>query len=441
MAIGTITKRAVDAIPLPERGKRAYLWDETLKGFGCMVTDKGSKSYLVQYRIGGRGSQTRRVTIGRHGSPWTPDTARDRAKELLHQVWRNVDPFAAEREALRSARAAATEKAQAEAAMAKLAFNAVADAYVAKAKKSLRRAGEQERIIDRDLRPAFGDTPLPSISAEAINDLLASIADRSPSAALKAYVALRAIYSYAHGKHRKLFPKSASPLPEVERPKAGGQREHHLSDRDIRLLWEASRVIGWPFGPIYQLLLLTGTRLREVAEGEWAEIDLAEKRWNFPGERTKNGKAHWVHLSKPALAIIEGLPRVCSEETDFIFTTSGDTPVSGFSRAKSRLDKAMGKIALEDASDADAEPQKISPFVIHDLRRTFARGCQRLGYPPEVIERLLGHITDTEAGLKGVYQTYAFEPERIEASNRWAERVQHIVAGGSARVVKLRGAA
>lgn len=441
MATGRITKRAVDAIPIPVAGKRAHLWDDELRGFGCMVTDKGAKSYLVQYRIGGRGNPTRRITIGKHGSPWTPDTARTRARELLEQVWRKVDVFDAEREALRATKAEKAAQAKADAALAKLAFGAVADEYIAKAKKKLRRASEQEQVINRDLRPAFADTPLPSITSEAINDQLAKIAERSASAALKAYVALRSIVAFAHEKHRRLFPKSASPLGEVTRPEAGGQRERHLTDIEVRLFWEATRVMGWPFGPIYQLLLLTGTRLREIAEGEWSEVNQAEARWYLPGSRTKNGKDHWVHLSPSALAIIKSLPRVCKEGSDYIFTTSGDTPVSGFSRAKKRLDNAMLKITQADAADLDQEAVKLKPFVIHDLRRTFARGCQKMGYPPEIVERLLGHITDAESGLKGVYQTYAFEPERIEASNRWADRVARIVAGGSARVVKLRGAA
>ena len=251
MATGRINKRAVDAIALPPVGKRAHLWDDELRGFGCMVTDKGAKSYLVQYRLGGRGAKTRRVTIGKHGSPWTPDTARTRARELLEQIWRKVDPFEAGREALQAAKAEKDAKARADAVLAKLAFGAVADDYITKAKKKLRRASEQEQIINRDLRPAFGDTPLPSLTAETINDQLAAIAERSASAALKAYVALRAIIAFAHEKHRKLYPLSASPLPEVVRPEAGGQRERHLDDNEVRLFWEASRVLGWPFGPIY----------------------------------------------------------------------------------------------------------------------------------------------------------------------------------------------
>ncbi|QDM41350.1 Arm DNA-binding domain-containing protein [Altererythrobacter sp. TH136] len=244
MATGRITKRAVDAIALPAGGKRAYLWDDTLKGFGCMVTDQGARSYLIQYRVGGRGSPTRRVTIGRHGSPWTPDTARDRAAELLEQVRRKVDPFEAERQVVAAAKTRAVQQAETEAALQKLACGIAADSYVTTAKKSLRRWKEQDAIIDRDLRPAFGATPLPSIGADDINDQLAKVGERSPSAALKAHVALRAIFAHAHAKHRKLFPLSQSPFAEVDRPQAGGKRERHLDRREQRLMWVASKVLG-----------------------------------------------------------------------------------------------------------------------------------------------------------------------------------------------------
>lgn len=440
MATGKITKRAVDAIQTPPAGKRAYLWDDTLKGFGCMVTDKGAKSYLVQYRMGGRGEPTRRVTIGRHGSPWTPDTARDRAAELLEQVRRKVDPLDAQRAALAASRAERNERAQVELTVAKLAFGAIADAYIAVAKKSLRRWREQEAVIDRDLRPVFADRPLPAITADDIADQLAAIAERSQSAALKAHVALRAIYAFAHDKHRKLFPLSASPFGEVKRPQGGGKRERHLDRRELRLMWEASKVMGWPFGPIYQLLLLTGLRLREVAEGRWSELDLKERSWLLPGSRMKNGEPHWVHLSPEAVKILEGLPRIKGKDgQDYIFTTTGETPVSGFSRAKQRLDAAMGKIEAKEAADEERDAVPVAPFVIHDTRRTFARGCQRAGSPPEVIERLLGHRSDTKSGLKGTYQVYDFEPERRKVLDRWAKSLLATVSGGN--VLQLKGAA
>jgi hypothetical protein len=79
MAVGRLTKRSVEAVPLPVAPARSYLWDDQLKGFGVMVTGAGARTYLVQYQMGGRQAATERYTIGKHGSPWTAEKARDEA--------------------------------------------------------------------------------------------------------------------------------------------------------------------------------------------------------------------------------------------------------------------------------------------------------------------------------------------------------------------------
>lgn len=439
MATGKITKTSVDGVAVPAIGKREYLWDATLKGFGVMVTDKGTRSYIVQYRIGGRGNPTRRVKIGHHGSPWTADTARKRAEEILEQVRKAIDPFDAEKTRLEGQRRERTEREQQQAMMSKLAFSVIAAEYVIASKKTLRRWQEQERVIERDLTPSFGDTPLPAITADDINDCVAKAGDRASSAALKAYSALRSIFSYVHEhrQHKRLFPKSASPFADVSRPEGGGKRSGFLSNNDLRLMWAACDDIGWPFGAIYRLLLLTGLRLREVAEGRWSEIDLEGGNWLIPKERMKNGEPHWVALSPQAIEIIEALPRI--DKCDLMFSTNGKTPVSGFSRAKSRLDAAMLKIAKKEAkaTGGKADDVTLPAFVVHDSRRTFARGCQIAGVAPEIIERMLGHVTHTKSGLKGVYQVFEFEGERRAAFAAWGQRLLSLSAGGG-NVVALR---
>ncbi|PAL19671.1 integrase family protein [Sphingopyxis sp. GW247-27LB] len=437
MATGKITKRAVESIPLPSQNKRTYLWDDTLKGFGVMVTDRGARSYLIQYRLDGRGSPTRRVTIGKHGSPWTAETARDRAAELLEQVRRKVDPFEAAKALLADQRREREDREREQAKLAKLAFSVIAADYVTASKKTLRRWQEQERIIERDLTPSFGQTPLPSITADDINDCIAKAGKRASSAALKAYSALRSIFAHAHASHRRLFPASASPFGDVTRPEGGGKRSDFIANNELRLMWLACGDLGWPFGPIYRLLLLTGLRLREVAEARWSEIDLEGANWLIPKERMKNDEPHWVALSPAAVEIIKALPRI--DKCDLMFSTNGKTPVSGFSRAKSRLDAAMLKIAKDEAEKAGGEPDDVTlpAFVVHDTRRTVARGCQIDAVAPEIIERMLGHVTHTKSGLKGVYQVFEFEDERRAAFAKWGQRLAAIAAGG-ANVVQLR---
>lgn len=96
MATGKISKRTVDSIPIGP--KENYLWDTDLKGFGVKVTAAGSISYLIQYRMGGREAKTRRFTIGSHGSPWTPTTARLEAERLLVIIAQGTDPVDAEKQ-------------------------------------------------------------------------------------------------------------------------------------------------------------------------------------------------------------------------------------------------------------------------------------------------------------------------------------------------------
>lgn len=377
------------------------------------------------------------MTIGRHGSPWTAEKARDRAAELLEQVRRKVDPFEAVKVALAEQSREREDRKHEEAKLAKLAFSTISAEYGEASKKTLRRWREQELTIERDLSPSFGDTPLTSITADDINDCLAKAGKRASSAPLKAYSALRAIFAYAHANHRRLLPASASPFGDVARPPRGGKRSDFIANNELRLMWLACDDVGWPFGPIYRLLLLTGLRLREVAEGRWSEIDLEGSNWLIPAERMKNGEPHWVALSPAAVEIIKALPRI--DKCDLMFSTNGKTPVSGFSRAKSRLDAAMLKIAKKEAKKAGGDPDdvKLPTFVVHDTRRTVARGCQIDGVPPEVIERMLGHVTHTKSGLKGVYQVFEFEDERRAAFAKWGQRLAAITLGG-ANVVQLR---
>ena len=101
MPTGKVTKSSVEALFAGTRAE--FLWDPELKGFGAKVEPSGAKSYVVQYRLGGRGSKVRRYTIGRHGSPWTPSTARTEAERLLLLVRQGIDVLEAKQEKSRKA--------------------------------------------------------------------------------------------------------------------------------------------------------------------------------------------------------------------------------------------------------------------------------------------------------------------------------------------------
>ena len=91
MPTGRITKQPVDALGPTE--KEFFFWDQDFKGFGVRVTTNGKRSYVLQYRMGGRETPTRRFTIGKHGSPWTPQLARKEAERLSILIHQGVDPL------------------------------------------------------------------------------------------------------------------------------------------------------------------------------------------------------------------------------------------------------------------------------------------------------------------------------------------------------------
>ena len=123
-------------------------------------------------------------------------------------------------------------------------------------------------------------------------------------------------------------------------------------------------------------MALTGQRRSEVGGATWDEIDIETRMWTIAATRSKNGLAHAVPLSPQAMSIIEALPRFAGGK-GFLFS-SGDTPPSGYSRAKRRLDEAMARAAGD---------KTIPPFALHDLRRTAVSGMARLGVDLPVIER------------------------------------------------------
>ena len=201
------------------------------------------------------------------------------------------------------------------------------------------------------------------------------------------------------------------------------QRDRVLPDAELALVWKASD--EGLFGPFFRLLILTGARRDEIGALRWSEIkgDTIE----MEGGRTKNGEPHTIPLAPVAAALIDALPRIAKSE--FVFTTTVKTPVSGWSKAKATLDRAVTKLNGGKA---------IEPWRIHDLRRTMATGLQRLGVNLQVIEAILGHISGSRAGIVGIYQRHQFDSEKRQALNRWAQHIGTLTGDKPAKVVPMR---
>jgi integrase len=232
---------------------------------------------------------------------------------------------------------------------------------------------------------------------------------------------LRALFNWAKGKERL----AASPVAGMALPAQETARDRVLTDDELRWFWTGCDSIGWPFGPLAKLLLLTAQRRDEVASMTWAELDLDKRVWTIPRHKVKNDRAHEVQLSDAAVAVLESLPRIEDGE-GLIFTTTVETRVSGFSRAKRRLDDAMLKAKREDRSARKDEA--IPGWTLHDLRRTAATGMARLNFPPHVVEKVLNHASGTIKGVAAIYNRFAYLEERRAALETWGRHVSDQIA-------------
>jgi integrase len=398
MPTSRITKRSVDV--LTPGASDTFLWDDVMKGFGLRLTPKGARSYVLQYRMGGRESPSRRYTIGTHGSPWTPETARREAERILIMVRQGVDPVDAKHERRRQA--------------IDLAFDSYVDSFV---RLHLQKRWKDwklgEGVLRREAVPVIRNKPLPRITRADLAAIWDRLDDR-PSVARLTHATLRKLFRWAMSRG----DLERSPMEGLAAPAAVPARDRVLTDEELRLLWRGTLALGRPFEPLFQLLILTGQRRDEVAGLDWSELDRATASWLIPAYRTKNGKAQHVPLGPTALAVVDGI--VESQDwprSGYVFTTTGKTPVSGFSKAKRRLDDFM----------ADELGDRFAPWRSHDIRRTLATGLQRLGVRFEVTEAVLNHVSGSRSGIAGVYQRYDWASEKRTALEAWSNHVATLV--------------
>lgn len=416
MASGKVTKRTVDALRAGERD--AFLWDDELRGFGVKVTPAGSVSYVYQFRLGGREARTRRYTIGAHGSPWTAASARAEAERLAKLVGQGIDPSAADAKRRRES--------------VDLAFPVYAERFITEYLSAEWKGGFDlaSGMLRREAVPAFRRKALPDITKSDVSVLMGHLADR-PAARRNLFAILRRLFKWAVNNG----DLGVSPMRDMDAPPAPGSRDRVLSDEEVACAWLAADTIGYPFGSMVKLLLLTGQRREEVSALEWAELDQGARLWTLPSERAKNRVVHDVPLSDSAVAVLDAIakrkPRSDGKwpRRGYVFTSDGEQPVRGYSYAKQRMDKEFARVAAARAAERGElalAPDTVR-WVFHDLRRTLATGLQRLGIRFEVTEAVLNHLSGAKSGVAGVYQRHDWKDEKRAALDAWAAHVAGVL--------------
>lgn len=397
MARGKITKRSVDS--LIAKASEGFLWDSNLKGFGAKRSKSGALAYILQFRMGGREAKTRRYTIGHHGSPWTPTTARIEAERLSLLIAQGIDPVEVEQQRRREA--------------VDLAFSNYADRFTDSC------TGKGWRVlVERSFRlhakPVLGSRPLPKITRADV----VAVFDRMPreQAANKrnVFAVLRRMFRWAVSRG----DLERSPMEGMETPPPVKARDRWLSDEELGRIWHHTYETHRCFGPIVRLLILTGQRREEVASLKWEELDRGEQLWSLPGDRAKNGESNRIPLAELAIKVLDEVTGGSDwPEKGRVFTTSSGGRFSGYDKGKKKIDHLL-------VADGGA---LIAPWRLHDLRRTLATGFQRLGVRFEVTEAILNHMSGARSGVAGIYQRHDWKSEKREAMELWNEHIETLL--------------
>jgi integrase len=413
MATGRITAETVNALG---PGTRDYfLWDDKLAGFGIKVTPAGRKIYVLQYRMGGAGHKTKRYTIGAEGSPWRPESARKRATTLLTAVKHGEDIGAKAKEDLRIA--------------TDLAFQTYAERFAdTKLKADWPKSWKQTKgCITLHASAHWKDKPLPSITRSDVTKLLAKLDDK-PATRRNLYSAL----SYLFGQAVKADDISASPMDGIDAPPMVAARDFTLDRDELRWLWASTTELSAPYDRILRLLVLLGQRRSETAGMTWDELNRKNAEWHIPASRAKNKCETIVPLPASAVSMLDDIAgKEQWPRHGLVFPSGANSVVSGFSKVKATLDRAMSRLAK-------AEEGKVRDWRLHDLRRTLATNLQALAVPYEVVEHLLNHKERTRTGIGKVYQTHGFKAEKRAAIERWQDELARIVEGETRTVIPMR---
>lgn len=370
-----LTEIAVRALK-PAAGKQLKVWDTTTPGFGVRVNGH-SKSWIVMY-----GKARRLKVLGRFPDMPLAEARRQAKLVLLGENHPEV---------------------------ASLLFEEAKTAFLAAVEKrnKPRTHKDYARLLKRHFD--FGRVPLSEITRSDIARKLDKL-DGTPSEQAHAFAALKIFLRWA----LKRGHIDRSPMENMEVPVKGSPRRRVLTDVELRAVFRAARAYPHPFGPIVQLLILTGQRRSEVAALRWEWIDTEARTITLPESLTKNKTEHTFPYAGMVAALLEHVPRT----GDYLFPAARErvqgkpaTVFNGWGKPKAALDRR-----LED----------VAPYTLHDLRRTFSTQLASLGVPQHVVERILNHKPGAHTAISPIavlYNHYRCMDEMRDAVTKWESKL------------------
>jgi integrase len=381
----SLTDAAVQRLKPPLAGQKDH-FDKGYPGLALRISHGGAKAWTYVYRLHGK---LHRTTLGRY-----PAMPLQKARE----AWRDAQLAVSKGENPKYRRPTAADT-----------FDEVVLEWLKRDQGDNRSLSDVRRAIEFNVIRKWQGRLVGSLRRRDVVLLIDAVTDRG------AVTMARRLHSHLHRFFRWCVGRGLidqNPMADLPKPGTVVKRDRVLSDLEISLVWRAADRMGWPFGPIVQLLILTGARRDEIGALKWNEISY--ESIELSGSRTKNGEPHSIPIVLLASRILDRQPRV----SDFVFSTRGRTPVSGWSKAKSLLDRNVA--ALNGGAP-------LPPWRLHDLRRTVATAMQRLGVNLQVVEEVLGHVSGSRAGVVGIYQRHGFRQEKRAALNLWSSDLNRIL--------------
>ena len=385
-----LTPKLIEHLP-PASGKRYEVRDELLTGLLLRVSATGAKVWYLTTRIDGR---SRRIKLG----SWPILSLKD-VREKAQMILRDIQlGLFREREN--------------EPASKSLTLGDVIPQFITRyAQRQTKDWKGTESILLR--MSGLHPMPINAIKrgdvTRELERLISDIGGKGGKGtrANRGLAAIKKLYSWCVDQGIV----ENSPVVGLKPPIKEESRDRVLTDEEIVTYWKGCETEGYPFEQFGKLLLLTGQRRQEIAAMRWSELDLHRGTFTLKADRTKNSTAHIVPLSRQALTILRSIPRFLG--SDYVFTSTGKTPISGFGRFKDRLDTFVG-LNAED-------------WRFHDVRRTVATNMAILKVPPHIIEAVLNHKSGIVSGVASIYNRHSYLDEKREALQIWADRVTEFV--------------
>ena len=379
---------------LKPKGKPYDEREKSGEGFGIRVLPSGTKTWFTIYR---RGKQKARLSHGQYPAVSLAE-ARIRHRQVRDLLKQGQDPAGLKR------------KEKVAETVAELAKQ-----YVERWAKPRKRSWkEDERILHKDVLPAWGKQKAKEITRKDIIALVEKVAKRGPIMANRTLACTRKMFNWAVS----VGILEISPCYGIQAPSKEEPKERVLTPDEIKVFWTGleNAAMSKEVQRILKLILVTAQRPGECASVFWEEIDLNSGWWTIPGEKTKNRLAQRVPLSELAVELL-GRP--------------GKGPVfpSPINSRQSIHVNALGhalRRALKPSEKTGVRALEMNYFASHDLRRTAASHMTGSGIPRLTVAKILNHA---ESSVTAIYDRHSYDPEKQLALEAWSRRLRNILEG------------